>query len=133
MIGLKPSALNPKQNEQAARWLLCHPPGPHVINTSNAAVMEGGAEGGRKKLVVDQKQAVQSSTFSCLLFALKHLSDNLHTHPPSLSISCVDVWLMFDGTWKKNYFGEDQSLTQVASVGVLFFFFLAKFASAPAC
>lgn len=42
LIGLKPSALNPKQNEQAARWLLCHPPGPHVINTSNAAVMQGG-------------------------------------------------------------------------------------------
>lgn len=75
LIGLKPSALNPKQNEQAARWLLCHPLGPHVINTSNAAVMGGGRE-----LVVDQKQSAQSSTSSCLLFTLKHLSDNLHTH-----------------------------------------------------
>lgn len=78
------------------------------------------------KLVVDQKQSVQSSTFSCLLFTLKHLSDNLHTHPPSLSISCVDVWLMFDGMWKKKlvvYFGEDQSLAQVAGVGVLVFWF----------
>lgn len=50
MIGLEPSALNPKQNEQAMQW--------HVIKTSDGG---GFIE---KKLVVDEKQTEQSCSFT---------------------------------------------------------------------
>lgn len=56
LIGLKPSALNPKQNEQAVRWLLASATRPHVINTSDGGLME-------KEVDVEQKQAEQFCTF----------------------------------------------------------------------
>lgn len=88
MIGLEPSALNPKQNEQAVQW--------HVIKTSDGG---GFIE---KKLVVDEKQT------TILLVHTKKIMSK--TSSSSLSISYIGVGQILMGCSKKKkmfYFQED--------------------------